>query len=250
VNLTDGGLVRAFAGSPRAKPQFSPDGTRLALGGETRAIYRLDDGSKELELPIAPADRPCAPSLVFSPDGARLASGSCGRVELFDRAGSPLGEHPSQAPSPAVAFSPDGKHLATSGPELWTMDAAAPAWPATVPPAPPGLPPIDDGVTFSADGASLLVARALPDAMGWRTETTLVRSADGRILERYGVLLGDHPGLSADAAWVTGPDHVRHVASGITAPLALSPRLAFFLPDDRIVAAPAGPLVDVFCPAR
>jgi WD40 repeat protein len=250
VNLADGGLVRAFASTARAKPQFSPDGTRLALGGETRAVYRLGDGGQELELPVSAADRACAPSLVFSPDGAGLASGSCGRVELFDRDGHPLGEHPSRAPSPAVAFSPDGKHLATSGPELWTIGTAIPAWPATIMPAPAGAPPLDDGITFSADGTRLLVARAVQNATGWRTETSLLRSADGVVLEHHGAALGDRPSLSAGGTWVTGADQARQIGSGIVSPLPLSPRVAFFLPDDRIVAAPDAPLVHVLCPRR
>jgi WD40 repeat protein len=250
VNVGDGGLVRAIASPARARPQFSPDGTRVALGGATRAIYRLDDGVQELEIPVAAVDRACAPSLVFSPDGRWLASGSCGRVELFERDGTPLGEHPSQAPSPAVAFSPDSRHLATSGPELWTIDAAAPVWPATVMPGPAGVPPVDDGVTFSADGTRLLVSRSVQRATGWRTETALLRASDGGVLESFGVILGDRPSLSSDGAWVTGADHARHIASGTRAPLELSPRLAFFLPDQRIVAAPEGPLVHLFCPGR
>jgi WD40 repeat protein len=251
VDLPDGVLVAAFESDQRAHPELSADGTLLALGGARRALYRLDGTGKELDLPVPPEDLPCSASLAVSPDGAFLAGGGCGRVELFRRDGTSMGRRPSSATAPAVVFSPDGSFLATSGPELWTVSDLRPVWPSTISPgASPVLAPRweADRVGFSGDGGRLLISSVPVGAEG--AETALLRAADGSVLRRFGRSLGAHSSLSRDGSWVAGSDGAFHLETQSRARLDPAPLLALFLPDLRIVAAGDRPQVRIFCPER
>jgi WD40 repeat protein len=248
VDVGDGRLLAAFETALRPRAAFSPDGTRIALGGRTRTIHRIEGGAGELEIPIAPEDLPCAPSLVFSPDGRYLASGGCGRVELFRRDGASVARLPSRAAAPAVAFSPEGDLLATSGPELWRIDGLTPVWPPSI--AGPaqtasGLSG-EDRIIFSADGRRLLVTWAA----GSDAETALLDAADGSLVRTLDASLGPHPGLSLDGGWLSGTGGVLHLATLTHAPLDPSSSLTLFLPDSKIVGAGEAPLLRVHCPDR
>ncbi len=93
---------------------FSPDGTRLASGGADQKVM-VWEAATARRLHTLRAHRAEVQSLVFSPDGKRLASASDRFANVWDATtGKEL--YTLQAAKnlvQAVAFSPDGRRLAT-----------------------------------------------------------------------------------------------------------------------------------------
>jgi WD40 repeat protein len=110
---------------------FSPDGQRLAVGGQAEPLEVCDVQNGEADLTIPTR----AVNVAFSPDGRLLATASGGFVEgmgevrLWDaRTGEPIRTLQVQrhevTPITALAFSPDGgKIAASSSNSLVNMDA-------------------------------------------------------------------------------------------------------------------------------
>ena len=101
------GEVAAFA--------LSPDGRFVASAGTdtTARVWRVDDGSRVMELPLAFAPR----GIDWSPDGAYLAL-ALHEPLLYDGRdgtlrGPPIDDEPLPWPD-AIAFSPDGRWLAAA----------------------------------------------------------------------------------------------------------------------------------------
>jgi RNA polymerase sigma factor (TIGR02999 family) len=94
---------------------FSPDGRRLASGGEDR-VARLWDLATGREVRQFKGHTDTVAGVAFSPDGRRLLSASRDRtVRLWEvETGKQLLKCESPAPRGSVAFSPDGS-LAVSG---------------------------------------------------------------------------------------------------------------------------------------
>jgi WD40 repeat protein len=252
LDLRDDSLARVLE-VPGFKPSFSPDGTRLAMGGFRRGIYRVVDDQPAVT--IDPGDAgPCLPSLVFSPDGQTLASGTCGKVELYRPDGTRMGDRPSQAVTAGVAWSPDGQRLATTGPELWPAAGNTPVWPAMVPPAPDNgdLKPTDNVVAFSPDGSLMLVSRSTGylNYADWSTSTDIVKTSDGSIVRSLRFRLGRRPSFSADGSWVVAGGYIFHVASDLNRGLTTDRAASHFLPDNRVVAIGTEHVLRVYCPTR
>jgi WD40 repeat protein len=94
---------------------FSPDGARLATGGNTRwaRIWDATSGHQLLEVRHGPPTT--VRSVAFSPDGTRLATGSDDKsARIWDAtSGQQLLEVRHDKAVNSVAFSPDGTRLAT-----------------------------------------------------------------------------------------------------------------------------------------
>jgi WD40 repeat protein len=96
---------------------FSPDGTRLAAGGD--GALNIWDWRKRERLHTFPYGGQRAPTVAFSRDGRRLASGTWGgSIQIWDaeNGGKALLNVPEDHyPVTALAFSPDGGQLAQVG---------------------------------------------------------------------------------------------------------------------------------------
>ncbi|WP_299442291.1 BTAD domain-containing putative transcriptional regulator [uncultured Phycicoccus sp.] len=112
-------------------PEFSPDGTRLAMPAVGGATEVLDIASGAVAHTLEGHEAGVI-SLDFSPDGRRVATGGLeGRTIIWDaRTGAQLLQLPlSDHEVSSVSFSPDGRHLATDSlltdvVRVWTLDVA------------------------------------------------------------------------------------------------------------------------------
>ncbi len=144
-DLASGRTMTAIAGSRDSRSaEFSPDGTRLATGGDNGiAVWDVASGRQLIRFGSGVID-----DVAFSPDGRRIVSGHMNTaVTVWDAAtGEPLAQmsgHTKRALS--VAFSPDGRVVASGSEDgtarLWDAatgaplkaprGASAPAGPAT-----------------------------------------------------------------------------------------------------------------------
>jgi WD40 repeat protein len=89
---------------------FSPDGTRIAIGGRSFRVYRAADGTLENRFPGDPLP---LGGVTFSPDGGRFAATRLGRLLVWDAetlmpigAAVPPFDPPSSGPGP-FAWSED-----------------------------------------------------------------------------------------------------------------------------------------------
>jgi len=114
-------------GSPFFWVDFSPDSSRLAVGGREGDIQILDVELGEILLSIPDAHGDIVGCVSFDPSGKYLASCSSDEtVRIWDaQTGGVIDiflEH--EGPIGSVAFSPDGKHVASGGYDrtirIWT----------------------------------------------------------------------------------------------------------------------------------
>jgi WD40 repeat protein len=95
---------------------FSPDGQRLACGGDKQVtVWDVLSGRQRL---VLPAHTDTVVGIAFSPDGQQLATASYDKtVKVWDAtSGTPIFTFPGHvARVTCVAFSPDGERLASGG---------------------------------------------------------------------------------------------------------------------------------------
>jgi WD40 repeat protein/serine/threonine protein kinase len=139
---------------------FSPDGSRLAVGGFESKIDLLSVPSLELVYQVSPPDRDTVWALAFSPDGNRLVA-SLRRPLVVDLTnnGKVLAVLPGTGMyhCHSLAFSPDGKGVVGAGNDgyvrVWDLERGVmvrgPAQQAHL---------VNDAV-FSPDGTALAISR-------------------------------------------------------------------------------------------
>ena len=139
---------------------FSPDGTKLATGGDDGNVRLWDVATQqETGVPMSSGLAPVA-AVAFSPDGATVAAaGSDGTVQLWDattqhEVGTTMTT--SAAAVGALAFSPDGKVLAAGGEDgnvrLWDVSTQTQTGATMATGAPVAA------LSFNANGTTLATA--------------------------------------------------------------------------------------------
>ena len=168
---------------------FSPDGTKLATGGDDGNVRLWDVATQqETGAPMSSGLASVA-AVAFSPDGATVAAaGSDGTVQLWDvttqqEVGTTMTA--SAAAVGALAFSPDGKFLAAGGEDgnvrLWDVAAQAQEGATMTTGAPVAA------LSFSANGTTLATAESNGSTELWsfatqeQTGAALAAQGSGRV---------------------------------------------------------------------
>lgn len=144
---------------------YSPDGTKLALGGlydfPNGVIWLYDTAANALIYELAVQNQTVA-DLVFSPDGARLYSaGSDGRIRIWNTADGTLANNFQKGRQTAqIALSPEGSFLAStscsSNDAYGCTKGGVTVWKTADGKALKTFNDIANSVAFSPDGSLLL----------------------------------------------------------------------------------------------
>ena len=168
----------------------SPDGKRIVSHGEQEKTMRLWDGVTGRELAELPGD-PVPRALAFSPDGARLVSGSLypdNTVRLWEAAtGRLVAAMPGHKNSiHSVSFGPDGRRIVSAAQDqtarLWDGESGQPIAPLR------GHTESTWNAIFSPDGRRVVTASADQTLRLWDATSgdliTVLRGHKGEVRAR------------------------------------------------------------------
>lgn len=167
---TLGGLVTTLpghAGDTVSSLDFNADGSRLASGGwdDTLRVWEVASGA---EIFAADVGFFGADSLVFSPDGTRIAAGY-NAIRLFDLSGALVAEVNTENLSNIfqMVYSPDSRTLFSTGTDgalrAWDGLTGAALWAAE------GFSGTPQGLTFAPDAPGQLIGVAEGAFRRWDT---------------------------------------------------------------------------------
>jgi WD40 repeat protein/DNA-binding SARP family transcriptional activator len=203
-------------------PDYNPDGTRVATGGEDGTL-RIWDPETGQELMAIEAHEDRVDGVAFSPDGAKILTASHDNTaKIWD---AETGEnlltveeiHPPeweiwQTGAWGADFSPDGSRFATAG-----MDGRAKVWDAETGEELLVLTGHDDpvwDVAFSPDGTLIATSSVSSEAKIWDAETgEEIHNLDGHSGELR-ELDFSHDGTLLGTASADGQAKIWDVASG------------------------------------
>ena len=152
---------------------FSPDGTKLATGGDDGNIRLWDVGTEqEIGAPMSSGLTPVE-AVAFGPDGSTVAAGSSdGTIQLWDAATQhEVGTTMTAGPAAvrALAFSPGGKVLAAGGEDgdvrLWDIATQIQSGATMATGAPVAA------LSFSGNGSTLATAEGDGSTELWSSAT-------------------------------------------------------------------------------
>jgi WD40 repeat protein/serine/threonine protein kinase len=199
---------------------FSPDGKRFAIDAKDRTVQVWDAHARKEVFTLKGHTAPIV-SVIFSPDGRRLASAGGGAVQLEPVPGevkmwdAQTGKElftlkDLSRGSRNVAFSPDGKHLVSAGsgaPLLGENSSEVTVWDAqtgqerfTLKDLPRGL----HSVTFSPDGKRLAGIAAARFMNGQRVADNEVKVWDAQTGKELLTFKGRYSVFSPDGKHLAG----------------------------------------------
>ncbi len=208
---SDSGIYEPLSGPGLLMPvpdflAYSPDGTRVAVGGAWgwSAVIDATTGNEQLSLPSCPT---WVNAAAWSPDGARIAT-TCGSTVTISDAATGEEQHTLSQDAQAagsnqeatdVAWSPEGTRIAVITGEPGTRDTVAAVWAVAIGEETDAPEQTISGVwalAWSPDGTRIVTAGANPTAAIWDT------TSGDQLLS-----LAGHEALVTDVAW--SPDGTR-----------------------------------------
>lgn len=220
---------------------YSPDGTLIALSGDSRALLDAETGARVFSPPPPPGVRTgCFNSYFhFSHDQRWVAGGGYDfGFDVFDADEQTLVTTlPSSTCNAAVAFSADDSLLATSGPELYRTSDWSRLWPEDVVQE-PNLAAFLTRVHFHPDGRGIEVStcglEASSGAFSCATRMFEVETG-AEVAKSTADMFGGYRAFSPDGSWMLSGNVLLHRYSTEQRSLSRVFTASAFAPDGDII---------------